>query len=83
MGRLQKLGIVLATVAAGLTATAATAIAAPVGTAVTAAPAHVLSDPPGLCNPEEKGTVKVGPDGYLWECTYVPDNGGTYYWLPV
>ena len=43
-----------------------------------AAPA---SDPPGDCEFWETGVVKVGPDGYLYQCTYIWWEG--WYWLPI
>ena len=33
----------------------------------------------GFCNRDELGDVKLGGDGYLYECSYVPGLG--YYWL--
>jgi hypothetical protein len=40
-----------------------------------------LTDPSdGFCNSDELGDVKLGGDGHLYECSYVPGLG--YYWLP-
>ena len=39
------------------------------------------TEPPGACEPDEEGEVALGPDGYLYQCEYVPGEG--YYWLPV
>jgi hypothetical protein len=39
------------------------------------------TEPPGSCEPDEEYEVALGPDGYLYQCLYVPGEG--YYWLPV
>ena len=46
-----------------------------------AAPVATMTDPSdGFCNESERDEVKLGGDGHLYECSYVPGLG--WYWQP-
>jgi hypothetical protein len=72
-------GLVLAgTVTSGSALAATGTEAQPV---TSTAPVAAMTDPSdGFCNADEAWDVKLGGDGHLYECSYVPGLG--WYWQP-
>jgi len=71
-------GLVLA---GAVTAGPAVAAAEPVAAQSAVAPLATMTNPSdGFCLESERDEVKLGGDGHLYECSYVPGLG--WYWQP-